>query len=77
MIIWPNKDRSLPISITASPVTHTPDVAVKRASINGRRVPVVETESERRIVPIIMVVAKLRTKILIGDKKLKIKSLIL
>ena len=41
---WDANERSFPVSTTISPVTHTAEVAVKRASINPRgRVPAFKT----------------------------------
>jgi hypothetical protein len=69
--------KSLPTSITTNPVTQTAEVEEKRASTNRRFPWVAEKGNRRRIPPIIITAAKLRTKILAGEKCLEKKVLIL
>jgi hypothetical protein len=76
VITWPTVVRSCPRSITTRPVTQTAEVEVKRASKNRRGSLVVEKESHRRMVPVMMTDAKLRTKILGGERCLEKKVLI-
>jgi hypothetical protein len=63
--------KSLPTSITAKPVTQTAEVEVKRASTNRRWFWVAAKGNQRRIPPVRITAAKLRTKILVGEKRLE------
>jgi hypothetical protein len=58
-------------------VTHTAEVEVKRESTKRRWSLVAEKGNQRRIPPVIITAAKLRTKILAGEKCLEKKVLIL
>jgi hypothetical protein len=58
-------------------VTQTAEVEVNRASTNRRCSWVAEKGNRRRIPPVRITAAKLRTKILVGDKCLEKKVLIL
>jgi len=58
-------------------VTQTPEVEVKRASTKPRFPLVAEKGNQRRIAPVRMTPAKLRTKILAGEKCLEKEFLIL
>src|SRR5687767_4531899 len=59
MAPWPNVDQYDPVSTTTRPVTHTADVAVKRATLNGGDEPLaVETGSIRSNVPSAITPAK-------------------
>jgi hypothetical protein len=69
--------KSLPTSITTKPVTQTAEVEEKRASTNRRFPWVAEKGNQRRIPPVMITAAKLRTKILAGEKCLEKKVLIL
>jgi len=63
--------------MTARPVTQTDEVEVKRA-FTKRRLPLgAEKGNHRRIPPIRITAAKLRTKILLGERDLEKKFLIL
>jgi hypothetical protein len=73
---WPTVERSFPVSTTTSPVTQTAEVEVKRASISRRGILAAEIGKLRRIVPVRMTPAKLRTKILVGERCLEKKVLI-
>jgi hypothetical protein len=77
VITWPRVVRSFPLSITTRPVTQTAEVEVKRASIKVRGPFVAENGNRRRRAPSRMTAAKLRTKILEGEKCLEKKVLIL
>jgi site-specific DNA-cytosine methylase len=68
--------KSLPTSITTKPVTQTADVEEKRASTNRRFPLVAEKGNHRRIPPVRITAAKLRTKILVGERCLEKKVLI-
>jgi hypothetical protein len=68
--IWPDIDKSLPISRTARPVTHTDEAAVKRASTKEIRPRPAEKGSQRRTAPIRITEAKLRMKIFCGENNL-------
>jgi hypothetical protein len=57
-------------------VTQTPEVEVKRASTKRRFPLVAEKGNQRRIAPVMITPAKLRTKILVGEKCLEKKFLI-
>jgi hypothetical protein len=70
-------DRSFPTSTTTSPVTQTAEVEVKRASTNRIFPWVAEKGNQRRIPPARITAAKLRTKILVGEKCLEKKFRIL
>jgi hypothetical protein len=61
------------MSITTKPVTHTAEVEEKRASTKRRCALVAEKGNRRRIPPVRITAAKLRTKILLGDKCLEKK----
>jgi len=63
--------------MTTNPVTQTAEVEVKRASTNRRWSLVAEKGNQRRIPPVIITAAKLRTKILVGEKCLEKKVLVL
>jgi hypothetical protein len=63
--------------MTTKPVTQTAEVEVKRASTKRRWSLVAEKGNQRRIPPVIITAAKLRTKILVGEKCLEKKVLIL
>jgi hypothetical protein len=65
------------MSITTRPVTQTAEVEEKRASTNRRFPWVAEKGNQRRIPPVMITAAKLRTKILAGEKCLEKKVLIL
>jgi hypothetical protein len=69
--------KSFPISITTKPVTQTAEVAEKRASTKRRLPFVAEKGNQRRIPPVRITPAKLRTKILVGERCLGKKFLIL
>jgi hypothetical protein len=56
-------------------VTQTAEVEVNRASINRRGILAAEIGKLRRIVPVRMTPAKLRTKILVGERCLEKKVL--
>jgi hypothetical protein len=58
-------------------VTQTAEVEVNRASTNRRCPWVAEKGNRRRIPPVRITAAKLRTKILVGDKCREKKFLIL
>jgi hypothetical protein len=70
-------ERSFPVSMTIRPVTQTAEVEVKRASTTLRWSFVAEKGNQRRIPPVIITAAKLRTKILAGGKCREKKVLIL
>jgi hypothetical protein len=57
-------------------VTQTPEVEVKRASTKRRFPLVAEKGNQRRMAPVMITPAKLRTKILAGEKCLEKKFLI-
>jgi hypothetical protein len=63
--------------MTTKPVTQTAEVEVKRASTKRRFPLVAEKGNQRRIPPVTITAAKLRTKILVGEKCLEKKVLIL
>jgi hypothetical protein len=65
------------MSMTTSPVTQTAEVEVKRASTKRRVLLEAEKGNHRRIPPIRITAAKLRTKILLGERCLEKKFLIL
>jgi hypothetical protein len=77
VITWPMVEKSFPVSRTTRPVTHTAEVEVKRASINRREFWEAEIGKLRRIAPVRMTPAKLRTKILAGEKCLEKNVLIM
>jgi hypothetical protein len=62
--------------MTTRPVTQTAEVEVNRASINRRGILAAEIGRRRRIAPVRMTPAKLRTKILVGERCLEKKVLI-
>lgn len=62
----PNFERSLPMSRTVRPVTHTADVAVKSASINDMDLPEDETGRMSKKAPIRLATIKLRIMDLSG-----------
>jgi hypothetical protein len=64
------------MSMTTSPVTHTAEVEVKRASTNRRGSFAAEKGNHRRIAPARMTPAKLRAKILAGERRFEKKFLI-
>jgi hypothetical protein len=64
------------MSMTTSPVTQTAEAEVKRASTNRRGSFVAEKGNHRRIAPVRMTPAKLRTKILAGVRCFEKKFLI-
>jgi hypothetical protein len=70
-------EKSVPVSSTTSPVTQTAEVEVKRASTNRRCSLGAEKGNQRRIPPVRITPAKLRTKILVGKRSLTRKFLIL
>jgi hypothetical protein len=70
-------DRSFPILMTTRPVTQTAEVEVKRAFTKRRGSLVDEKEKQRRKVPVRITPAKLRTKILGGERCFDKKFLIL
>jgi hypothetical protein len=76
VITWPRRDRSFPISMTTNPVTQTADAEVKSASTKVRGSLITENEKERKMAPTKMTPAKLRTKILVGERCLEKKVLI-
>jgi hypothetical protein len=57
-------------------VTQTADVEVNRASTKRMGLLPAENGSQRRIPPVMMTPAKLRTKILVGDRSLEKKFLV-
>jgi hypothetical protein len=63
--------------MTIRPVTQTAEVEVKRASTNLRGSFVAEKGNQRRNPPVIMTPAKLRTKILVGERRLEKNVLVL
>jgi len=65
--VCPNLVKYVPLSTTTSPVTHTAEVDVNKASKNEIRPVCVEMGSESKIAPIKMRAAKPPTKILGGD----------
>jgi len=77
VITWPSVERSFPTSVTTRPVTQTAEVEVKRASTKRRDPLVAEKGNQRRMPPARITPAKLKTKILAGDKCLEKKVLIL
>jgi hypothetical protein len=72
----PTVERSFPVSTTTSPVTQTAEVEVKRASTKRRLPFAAENGNQRRIAPVRITPAKLRTKILVGERCLEKKVLI-
>jgi hypothetical protein len=77
VITCPNVLKSLPISMTTKPVTQTAEVEEKSASMK-RRFPLdAEKGNQRRIPPARITAAKLRTKILVGERCFEKKFLIL
>jgi hypothetical protein len=62
--------------MTIRPVTQTAEVEVKRASTNLRWFFAAEKGDQRRNPPVRMTAAKLRTKILVGERCLEKKFLI-
>jgi hypothetical protein len=76
VITCPSVLRSFPTSTTTRPVTQTPEVEVKRASTKRRFPLVAEKGNQRRMAPAMITPAKLRTKILVGEKCLEKKFLI-
>ena len=77
VITCPGTVRSFPISITTSPVTQTAEVEVKRASTKARWPLEAEKGSQRKIPPVKITAAKLRTNIRVGEKCLEKKFLTL
>jgi len=69
-------DRSFPISMTTNPVTQTAEAEVKSASTKVRGSLVTANGKERKIAPMKITTAKLRTKILVGERCLEKKFLI-
>ena len=67
-MIWPAKERSFPISMTVNPVTQTAEADAKRASTKGRGFFAAEKGDHRRKDPAKIKAAKLRIKILSGEK---------
>jgi hypothetical protein len=65
------------MSITTKPVTQTAEVEEKRASTKRRLPFVAEKGNQRRIPPIRITPAKLRTKILAGGRRFEKKFLTL
>jgi hypothetical protein len=65
------------MSTTTRPVTQTPEVEVKRASTKRRGPFVAAKGNQRRKPPVRMTAAKLRMKILAGERCLDKKVLIL
>jgi hypothetical protein len=65
------------MSITTKPVTQTAEVEEKRASTKRRCSFVAEKGNHRRMAPERMTPAKLRTKILVGGRRLEKKFLTL
>jgi hypothetical protein len=63
--------------MTIRPVTQTAEVEVKRASTNLRGSFVAEKGNQRRIPPVMITAAKLRIKILAGERRLEKNVLIL
>ena len=64
MTHWPNKEKSLPVSKTMSPVTQVADVAVNRASNQEISRPSTEAIGKfSKKAPIIMINKKPATKI--------------
>jgi hypothetical protein len=63
------------MSITTKPVTQTAEVDEKRASTKRRGPLVAEKGKQRRIPPVRITAAKLRTKILVGGRRLDKKFL--
>jgi hypothetical protein len=76
VITCPSVERSFPVSTTTSPVTQTAEVEVKRASTKRRAPLVAEKGKLRRMAPERMTPEKLRTKILVGGRRLEKKVLI-
>jgi hypothetical protein len=62
--------------MTTRPVTQTAEVEVKRASTNLRWSFAAAKGNQRRNPPVRMTAAKLRTKILVGERRLEKKFLI-
>jgi len=75
VITWPAVERSWPRSIGASPVTHTAEAEVNRASTAERGFEVAEKGSQSTRPPRRMIPAKLRMKILSGERWREINSL--
>jgi hypothetical protein len=67
-MIWPANERSFPMSMDARPVTQTAEAEVKRASTKERGFFAAEKEDHRRKLPAKIKAAKLRTKILSGER---------
>jgi hypothetical protein len=65
------------MSITTKPVTQTAEVDEKRASTKRRCSFVAEKGNQRRMAPVRITPAKLRTKILVGGRCLEKKFLTL
>ena len=65
---WPARPRSSPTVMVDSPVTHTAEAEVKRASTHGIGALSAEKGSQSRRAPVNMTPAKLRIKIRSGDK---------
>jgi hypothetical protein len=64
------------MSMTTKPVTQTAEAEEKRASTKRRDPFVAENGNQRRIAPARITPAKLRTKILVGERCLEKKVLI-
>jgi len=77
VITWPNVLKSFPISMTTKPVTQTAEVEEKSASMKRRCPWDAEKGNQRRIPPVRITAAKLRIKILEGERRLEKKFLIL
>jgi len=77
VITWPMRERSFPTSITTRPVTQTAEAEVKRASTKRRESLAAEKVKQRRMAPVMITPAKLRIKILEGERRLEKKFLIL
>ncbi|MNS63965.1 hypothetical protein D3C72_970750 [compost metagenome] len=68
MTTWPNLVKSMPVSLTTSPVTQVADVDVNSALMNSSGFPLVfEIGSIRSTVPSIIIAAKPSTRIWGGD----------
>jgi hypothetical protein len=76
VITWPRMDRSFPISMTTNPVTQTAEAEVKSASTKVRGSFVTANGKERKMAPMKITPAKLRTKILVGGRCLEKNVLI-
>jgi hypothetical protein len=76
VISWPEIEKSVPVSTTTRPVTQTAEVEVNNASTKAMGPLAAEKGNQRRIPPVRITVAKLRTKILVGERCLEKKFLI-